>query len=88
MALGLDPRTRNELWELIEQLVADGTTVLLTTQYMEEAEQLASRIVVMDAGRVVTSGTADELKDRMGGNVLARAGVARWARPRCGRWLL
>lgn len=67
---GLDPRTRNELWELIEELVADGTTVLLTTQYMQEAEQLASSIVVLDAGRVVAAGTADELKDRMGGNVL------------------
>jgi ABC-2 type transport system ATP-binding protein len=67
---GLDPRTRNELWELIQELVADGTTVLLTTQYMEEAEHLASSIVVLDAGRVVASGTADELKDRMGGNVL------------------
>jgi len=67
---GLDPRTRNELWELIEELVADGTTVLLTTQYMQEAEQLASSIVVLDAGRVVAAGTAGELKDRMGGNVL------------------
>ena len=67
---GLDPRTRNELWELIEELVADGTTVLLTTQYMQEAEELASSVVVLDAGRVVAAGTADELKDRMGGNVL------------------
>jgi ABC-2 type transport system ATP-binding protein len=50
---GLDPRTRNELWQLVEELVADGTTVLLTTQYMVEAEHLASRIVVLDAGRVV-----------------------------------
>ncbi len=67
---GLDPRTRNELWKLVGELVADGTTVLLTTQYMDEAEHLASRIVVLDAGRVVAEGTADELKDRMGGNVL------------------
>jgi ABC-2 type transport system ATP-binding protein len=67
---GLDPRTRNELWQLIGELVADGTTVLLTTQYMEEAEHLANRIVVLDAGRVVAEGTADELKDRMGDNVL------------------
>ena len=67
---GLDPRTRNELWELIEELVAGGTTVLLTTQYMDEAERLASHIVVLDAGQIVASGTADELKDRMGGNVL------------------
>jgi daunorubicin resistance ABC transporter ATP-binding subunit len=67
---GLDPRTRNELWEFIGQLVADGTTVLLTTQYMEEAEHLADRIVVMDCGRVAAEGTADELKDQLGGNVL------------------
>lgn len=67
---GLDPRTRNDLWAIIEELVGDGTTVLLTTQYMEEAEHLASRIVVMDAGRVVAEGTADQLKDRLGGNVL------------------
>jgi ABC-type multidrug transport system ATPase subunit len=67
---GLDPRTRNELWQLIGELVADGTTVLLTTQYMEEAEHLADRIVVLDAGRVVADGTADELKDHLGGNVL------------------
>ncbi len=68
---GLDPRTRNDLWQLIEELVADGTTVLLTTQYMDEAERLAHRIVVLDLGRVIATGTADELKDRMGGNVLA-----------------
>ncbi len=67
---GLDPRTRNDLWALIEELVAEGTTVLLTTQYMEEAEHLAHGIVVMDGGLVVASGTADELKDQMGGNVL------------------
>jgi ABC-2 type transport system ATP-binding protein len=67
---GLDPRTRNDLWALIEELVAEGTTVLLTTQYMEEAEHLAHRIVVMDSGQVVAEGTADELKDHLGGNVL------------------
>ena len=53
---GLDPRTRNGVWSFVEELVADGTTVLLTTQYMEEAEHLAQRIVVMDAGRVVARG--------------------------------
>ncbi|WP_322779605.1 ABC transporter ATP-binding protein, partial [Frankia sp. Cas4] len=57
---GLDPRTRNELWTLIEDLVTDGTTVVLTTQYLEEAERLAHRIVVIDRGRVVAAGTADE----------------------------
>ncbi len=67
---GLDPRTRNDLWEFIEELVAEGTTILLTTQYMEEAEHLAHGIVVMDAGRIVAQGTADELKDQLGGNVL------------------
>jgi ABC-2 type transport system ATP-binding protein len=67
---GLDPRTRNDLWQFIEELVAEGTTVLLTTQYMEEAEHLAQAIVVLDAGRVAARGTADELKDQLGGNVL------------------
>jgi ABC-type multidrug transport system ATPase subunit len=67
---GLDPRTRNDLWQFIEELVADGTTVLLTTQYMEEAERLAHRIVVIDSGKVIAEGTAGELKDRMGGEVL------------------
>ncbi|MFI4977268.1 MAG: ATP-binding cassette domain-containing protein [Solirubrobacterales bacterium] len=67
---GLDPRTRNDVWRFIEELVAGGTTVLLTTQYMEEAEHLAHRIVVIDAGQVVAQGTAGELKDRLGGDVL------------------
>ena len=67
---GLDPRTRNDLWQFIDELVAEGTTVLLTTQYMEEAEHLADRIIVLDAGRVVAQGTADELKDQLGGDVL------------------
>lgn len=67
---GLDPRTRNDLWALIDELVAEGTTVLLTTQYMEEAEHLAHGVVVIDDGRVVAQGTAGELKDRLGGNVL------------------
>src|SRR5208283_12821 len=67
---GLDPRTRNQLWQFIEDLVAGGTTVLLTTQYMEEAEHLADSIIVMDSGIVVAQGTADELKDHLGGNVL------------------
>jgi ABC-2 type transport system ATP-binding protein len=67
---GLDPRTRNDVWHFVEDLVAGGTTVLLTTQYMEEAEHLAHRIVVIDAGTVVAEGTASQLKDRLGGDVL------------------
>src|SRR5919197_250016 len=67
---GLDPRGRMDLWEVIRELVSDGTTLLLTTQYMEEADQLAHRIVVIDHGKVIEQGTADELKDRVGGEVL------------------
>ena len=67
---GIDPRSRMDLWELIEDLVADGTTVLLTTQYLEEADQLADRIAVIDHGRIIREGTADELKDTFGGAVL------------------
>jgi daunorubicin resistance ABC transporter ATP-binding subunit len=67
---GLDPRTRNDLWQFIKDLVADGATVLLTTQYMEEAEHLANDIIVLNAGRVVAQGTADQLKEELGGDVL------------------
>lgn len=63
---GLDPRARLGLWEVIEQLVARGTTLLLTTQYMEEAERLADDIAVIDRGRVIAEGTADELKSLVG----------------------
>ncbi|HET6215239.1 MAG TPA: ATP-binding cassette domain-containing protein [Micromonosporaceae bacterium] len=64
---GLDPRARSAMWELTHQLVADGTTVLLSTQYLEEADELARRIAVLDRGRIVAVGTPDELKARMGG---------------------
>jgi len=67
---GLDPRTRNEVWRFVEELVSEGTTVLLTTQYMEEAEQLARRIVVLDAGCVIAQGTARELKEQLGGDMI------------------
>jgi ABC-2 type transport system ATP-binding protein len=63
---GLDPRTRGQMWEVIRGLVRDGSTVLLTTQYLDEADQLASRIAVIDRGRVVAEGTADELKSSVG----------------------
>ncbi|GAA2606567.1 ATP-binding cassette domain-containing protein [Streptomyces axinellae] len=63
---GLDPRGRNEVWSAVRTLVGEGTTVLLTTQYLEEADQLADAIAVIDAGRVVAEGTADELKSRLG----------------------
>src|SRR5215831_764262 len=64
---GLDPRSRLAVWELIRAVVAGGTTLLLTTQYLEEADQLADRIVVIDGGRVIAQGTADELKAQVGG---------------------
>ncbi|RBM09001.1 ATP-binding cassette domain-containing protein [Streptomyces sp. PT12] len=63
---GLDPRSRNSVWDAVRSLVAGGTTVLLTTQYLEEADQLADRISVIDTGRVVAEGTADELKATIG----------------------
>ncbi|MEH0818675.1 MULTISPECIES: ATP-binding cassette domain-containing protein [unclassified Micromonospora] len=67
---GLDPRSRNELWDIVRTLVADGVTVLLTTQYLEEADQLAGQIAVVDHGRVIAQGTPEELKAKTGGQVL------------------
>ena len=67
---GLDPSGRNDLWGVIEELVADGTTLLLTTQYLEEADRLANRIAVVDHGRVIAEGTAAELKARLGNTII------------------
>ncbi|MEU0941005.1 ATP-binding cassette domain-containing protein [Embleya sp. NPDC005971] len=80
---GLDPQSRNALWEMIRGLVADGTTVLLTTQYLEEADQLAERVVVIDRGRVIADDTPAALKARLGNTVieldLEEAGRGEWA---------
>ena len=64
---GLDPRSRAVMWDIIRALTAEGTTLLLTTQYLEEADQLAARVAVIDGGRVIAEGTPDELKSQVGG---------------------
>jgi ABC-2 type transport system ATP-binding protein len=68
---GLDPRSRLEMWDIIRELVMEGTSLLLTTQYLEEADRLADTIAVIDLGQVIAEGTSDELKSRVGGEVLA-----------------
>ena len=67
---GLDPRSRNEMWDVVRELTTDGVTVLLTTQYLEEADQLAERIAVVDHGRMIATGTPQELKASTGGATL------------------
>ena len=69
---GLDPRGRLELWNVIKDLVHEGMTLLLTTQYMEEADQLADRIAVIDRGSVIALGTPTELKERTGGVIFSK----------------
>jgi ABC-2 type transport system ATP-binding protein len=85
---GLDPRSRNDMWEVIKDLVNEGTTVLLTTQYLEEADLLANRIVVVDRGKIIAEGAAHELKNQLGGERLS-IGIAQSADlVRAGRVLL
>ncbi len=74
---GLDPRSRRTMWQIVRDLVADGVTIFLTTQYLDEADQLADRIAVLDQGRLVAQGTPEELKHRMPGtHVRLRFGTA------------
>jgi ABC-2 type transport system ATP-binding protein len=68
---GLDPQSRQDLWAIIERLVEGGTTVLLTTQYLDEADRLAKQLVVLDHGKIIAQGTSQELKEQMGATVLA-----------------
>src|ERR1700749_1220718 len=79
---GMDPRSRNEIWSVVRELVRGGTTLLLTTQYLEEADVLAEQIAVIDHGRVIAQGTGSELKDRVGGQFLERELVSSAERDR------
>ena len=88
---GLDPRSRVELWEVLRELVRDGTTLVLTTQYLEEADQLADEIVVIDHGRIIAQGTPLQLKDQSGAAaVVVTVSHARRPAPGrgrcCARW--
>lgn len=67
---GLDPRSRNQVWDIVRAIAAEGTTVLLTTQYLEEADRLADRLAVIDHGRLIAEGTSRELKQSIGGRTL------------------
>ena len=78
---GLDPRSRLAMWDLIEELVRDGTTTLLTTQYLDEADRLAHEIVVIDHGSVIASGTPEQLKLRIGGEQLEVTLISRSSIP-------
>ncbi|MDH3261481.1 MAG: ATP-binding cassette domain-containing protein [Acidimicrobiia bacterium] len=78
---GIDPQSRLDLWDLIRDLIVTGTTVLLTTQYLDEADQLANQIAVIDRGKLIAQGTGNELKDKMGGSVI-ELHVAEEDRPR------
>ncbi|HYG66036.1 MAG TPA: ATP-binding cassette domain-containing protein [Anaeromyxobacteraceae bacterium] len=82
---GLDPRSRTQVWELVRRVAADGTTVLLTTQYLEEADRLAERMAVIDHGRVIAEGTSRELKASIGSNALHLRLVAASQRPEAQR---
>src|SRR5690606_3312309 len=67
---GLDPRSRSQVWDIVRSIAAGGTTVLLTTQYLEEADRLADRLAVIDQGHVIAEGTSRDLKASIGGNIL------------------